>query len=103
MPTLPQLDEVFALLPDEPKGPVQRVGPQYRKPPTQRSGNVEQPSWLRGQWNKLFKPSTAANTGNAGVNTLRNGDRALIVAVNDSGNTGWVRFGRSGFEAVPMV
>jgi tRNA-splicing endonuclease subunit Sen54 len=34
---------------------------------------------------------------------LRNGDRALVVAVNDSGNTGWVRFGRSGFaEAAPM-
>jgi len=102
MPTLQQLDEVFRLLPDEPTGPVKRVGPQYdKKRPARNNAEAEKPAWWRAAWDKLFKPAPRSNTGN--VNTLRNGDRALIVAVNDSGNTGWVRFGRCGFEGVAMV
>ena len=37
------------------------------------------------------------------MGTLRNGDRALVVAVNDSGNTGWVRFGRTGFAEAAII
>lgn len=102
LPSLSQLEEVFDGLPDEMQGPTRRVGPQYQKPrPTkpspspQASSNIL-PSWLR------FGASSTPKAGNA-MGALRNGDRGLIVAVNDSGNTGWVRFGRTGFEAFPMV
>jgi tRNA-splicing endonuclease subunit Sen54 len=104
MPTLAQLDGIFRMLPDEPKGPVRRVGPQYdRKRPNNRPVEaVEQPSWWRKLLKKVFPQPQPSGNHNA-VNALRNGDRAFIVAVNDSGNTGWVRFGRTGFESVPMA
>lgn len=37
------------------------------------------------------------------MGALRNGDRGLVIAVNDSGNTGWVRFGRAGFAEALML
>lgn len=103
MPTLAQLDVIFRTLPEEPKGPVRRVGPQYeRKRPAYRSAEVTELSWWTKFWQKIFPQPQPSGGGNA-VNALRNGDRALIVAVNDSGNTGWVRFGRTGFESVAMA
>lgn len=77
LPTIHQLHEIFEESPDERKGPPQRHGPQYRP--------VGQP----GRTNPIAE--------------LRNGDRAFIVAVNDSGNAGWVRFGRTGFGGLAMV
>jgi tRNA-splicing endonuclease subunit Sen54 len=101
LPTLSQLSQVFDELPDEPKGPVKKLGPQYERPTTKRNYQ-DQPS-SGGLWHRLLslfqvqhnkpRPQTANPMG-----MLRNGDRALIVAVNDSGNTGWVRFGRTGFS-----
>jgi hypothetical protein len=35
--------------------------------------------------------------------TLKQGDRSLIVAINDGGNIGWTRLGRGGFEDQIMV
>lgn len=35
--------------------------------------------------------------------TLKQGDRSLIVAINDGGNIGWTRLGRGGFEDHVMV
>lgn len=79
LPTIHQLEEVFSELPDEHKGPPKRSGPQY--------GSVI---------------ATIAPRINP-IAELRNGDRAFIVAVNDSGNTGWVRFGRTGFAENAMI
>jgi tRNA-splicing endonuclease subunit Sen54 len=78
MPTIHQLTEIWDELPDEPKGPVQRKGPQYKQ-----------------FGDRPFRPNPMAE--------LRNGDRAFIVAVNDSGNTGWLRFGRTGFGEQVMI
>ncbi|CAK9779710.1 hypothetical protein CC85DRAFT_307904 [Cutaneotrichosporon oleaginosum] len=106
MPTLWQLNEVFHCLPDEPKGPPRRVGPQYenRRPHLQRVEEEEAPaSWFHRivPWLRVKAPMERQHSNP--MAEMRNGDRAFIVAVNDSGNTGWVRFGRSGFESFPMV
>jgi tRNA-splicing endonuclease subunit Sen54 len=77
LPSASQLEEVFDGLPDEPKGPIKKTGPQY-------------------------KPRSSPPFGSI-LGALRNGDRALIVAVNDSGNTGWVRFGRTGFASEAIM
>lgn len=77
LPSIQQLYEIFEESPEEHRGPVQRLGPQYRQ-----VGNP-------GRTNPIAE--------------LRNGDRAFIVAVNDSGNSGWVRFGRTGFAGLAMV
>lgn len=105
MPTLGQLEEIFEGLPDEPKGPPRRVGPQYenRRPQAKRPEKAETPP----PWYHRFLPWLQAKAPQERPSNpmaeMRNGDRAFIVAVNDSGNTGWVRFGRSGFEDFPMV
>lgn len=100
MPSLTQLSQVFDELPDEPKGPVKKVGPQYQRPESRFKRKDQTTSttlglsfdWLRRLYAGSPHVPVAPNMG-----SLRNGDRALIVAVNDSGNTGWVRFGRTGF------
>jgi tRNA-splicing endonuclease subunit Sen54 len=96
------------MLPDEPRGPTRRVGPQYeqKRRNVRPKTAVENSSsgafkWLPS-WLLRAKPAAPTPSGNA-LNSLRNGDRALIVAVNDSGNTGWVRFGRTGFENWAMM
>lgn len=104
LPTLRQLDEIFRILPDEPKGPPRRVGPQYenRRPQTKREEKEATPlpwhqrllPWLQPKPKEPYQNPMAA---------MRNGDRAIVVAVNDSGNSGWIRFGRSGFESFAMV
>jgi tRNA-splicing endonuclease subunit Sen54 len=106
MPTLRQLEEIFEGLPDEPKGPPRRVGPQYekRRPQTKRpeTEEVTAPWYHRVlPWLQVKAPQERQHSNP--MAEMRNGDRAFIVAVNDSGNTGWVRFGRSGFEGFPQV
>lgn len=107
-PTLQQLDEVFSMLPDEPTGVVARTGPQYNKPRVQTRTNADQRSTgLRSTFSRLLvklglKTEPAKRASNP-MGFLRNGDRALVVAVNDCGNTGWIRFGRSGFESIVMA
>ncbi|WWC85789.1 uncharacterized protein L201_000656 [Kwoniella dendrophila CBS 6074] len=122
-PTIQQLDEIFNLLPDEPKGPIKKVGPQYIKPPrpprptqNQNQQNKEQATsksmaYLHSVLNIIGLGSLIAmkkevkqnNTPFVNIPAIRNGDRAFVVAVNDSGNTGWIRFGRSGFaEYAPI-
>jgi tRNA-splicing endonuclease subunit Sen54 len=95
---------VFDELPDEPTGPVKKVGPQYgRKPPARPHNDPDRPSVSlleRLGWKRL--PPAPKPHGNP-MGALRNGDRALIVAVNDSGNTGWVRFGRTGFAGAVVM
>jgi tRNA-splicing endonuclease subunit Sen54 len=76
LPTIHQLHEVFEESPEEVRGPPRRLGPQYRP-------------------NTAVRPNPVAE--------LRNGDRGFIVAVNDSGNSGWIRFGRTGFADVAMI
>lgn len=95
------------MLPDEPKGPVRRIGPQYERKAGDKvarlAANRDCPS-LWDRFTRMIRPSTAEPARvSVPMNALRNGDRALIVAVNDSGNTGWVRFGRTGFESVEMA
>ena len=102
MPSLAQLSEVFDSLPDEPKGPVKKLGPQYQRP-TKPGPSRHTPAtgtrsiWDHARWFlKGHTPDQPQGNGNP-MAALRNGDRGLVVAVNDSGNTGWVRFGRTGF------
>ncbi|KAK4688042.1 tRNA-splicing endonuclease subunit Sen54, partial [Tremellales sp. Uapishka_1] len=112
MPSLRQLAEVFDQLPDEPKGPVKRLGPQYDRkprpskpaPPPGPSPRILSLAWFSQYLPYRYTPMAKPN-GNAGnpMGALRNGDRALIVAVNDSGNTGWVRFGRTGFSEYAVI
>ncbi|WVW81773.1 hypothetical protein I302_103770 [Kwoniella bestiolae CBS 10118] len=113
IPTIQQLDEIFNIVPDEPKGPVKKVGPQYVRPPrpprpanpNNKNNQTKPPTYLQailqrlGVSTKEDKPSTPF----VNIPAIRNGDRAFIVAVNDSGNTGWVRFGRSGFAEFAPV
>lgn len=105
LPTLRQLDDIFQNLPDEPKGPPRRIGPQYenRRPHARREEKEE----TQIPWYRRMLPWTPSEPLQEPYQNpmaaLRNGDRAIVVAVNDSGNTGWVRFGRSGFESFPMV
>lgn len=79
LPSLQHLDEVFPNLHDEPLCPTQRQGPQYAK-----STTTPEPkrNWMA---------------------SLRAGDRALVVAVNDNGNMGWVRFGRTAFSEYSLM
>jgi tRNA-splicing endonuclease subunit Sen54 len=106
MPTIHQLSEVFDTLPDEPKGPVKRLGPQYERrarprPQRDNASSDDQP------WYARLLPFLASKEEEKPyvnpMSTLRNGDRALVVAVNDSGNTGWVRFARSGFAEAAVM
>ena len=107
LPTIHQLGEVFEQLSDEPKGPVQKLGPQYQRKglskPNPRIQNTV--GWLQSLARLLGCQKTLSEhpiAGNA-MGRLRNGDKALIVAVNDSGNTGWVRFGRTGFAGAAVM
>ncbi|BEI98382.1 hypothetical protein CcaverHIS631_0306810 [Cutaneotrichosporon cavernicola] len=103
MPTLRQLEDIFEGLPDEPKGPPRRVGPQYENRRPNKGPEKEAP----GAWYYRFLPWLQTTPQEKPYTNpmaqMRNGDRAFIVAVNDSGNSGWIRFGRSGFEDFPMV
>ncbi|BEJ13623.1 hypothetical protein CspHIS471_0307970 [Cutaneotrichosporon sp. HIS471] len=103
MPTLRQLEDIFEGLPDEPKGPPRRVGPQYENRRPNKGPEKEAP----GAWYYRFLPWLQTTPQDKPYTNpmaqMRNGDRAFIVAVNDSGNSGWIRFGRSGFEDFPMV
>ncbi|WVF66049.1 hypothetical protein IAT40_000787 [Kwoniella sp. CBS 6097] len=117
LPTINQLSEIFETLPDEPKGPVKKVGPQYQRAPRPPRPQMN-PNANASSGPKHSTPPTISrkvfNTLGLGwlldpieikkevtpfinVPQLRNGDRAFVVAVNDSGNTGWIRFGRAGF------
>jgi len=104
MPTIHQLSEVFETLPDEPTGPIKRVGPQYahRNRPRPTNTQEEQVTWYERIFPFLASKEEAKPYVNP-MGALRNGDRALIVAVNDSGNTGWVRFGRTGFAEAAVM
>jgi len=104
LPTIHQLADVFDELPDEPEGPAKKLGPQYeRKPPNRNRPNADQrPRSLleRLGWSR---PAPEVRQSGNPMGALRNGDRALVVAVNDSGNTGWVRFGRTGFAGAAVM
>ncbi|WVN89267.1 uncharacterized protein L203_104486 [Cryptococcus depauperatus CBS 7841] len=110
LPNIHQLDEVYAMLPDEPTGPIKRQGPQYQRQPKLQSPKdqkqyeqpiscfqyiLEQVGWTR----KVAKPRAP----NINIGALRNGSRGFIVGVNDSGNNAWIRFGRTGFEEMPAM
>ncbi|WWD22493.1 hypothetical protein CI109_106986 [Kwoniella shandongensis] len=111
IPTIDQLTQVFDMLPDEPKGPIKRVGPQYErqakarpprvqnKPPQEKVSRIR--SWLSSFG--LIATATPTVAPNFNIGAVRNGDRAFIVAVNDSGNAGWVRFGRTGFAEAAVI
>jgi tRNA-splicing endonuclease subunit Sen54 len=104
MPSINQLTEVFESLPDEPKGPIRRVGPQYER----RARPKPNTATTKGRWYDRYLPAsfvkeTESKPYNNPMGALRNGDRAFIVAVNDSGNTGWVRFGRTGFAEAAVM
>ncbi|WWD08997.1 hypothetical protein V865_007112 [Kwoniella europaea PYCC6329] len=115
IPTIQQLDEIFHMVPDEPKGPVKKVGPQYIKPPrpprptnnnyNKKTNTSNSPNSYLQSFFKLIGLGKKEDDKPPFVNipAIRNGDRAFIVAVNDSGNTGWVRFGRSGFAEYAPV
>ncbi|KAL7424141.1 tRNA-splicing endonuclease subunit sen54 [Cryptotrichosporon argae] len=122
IPTLQQLAEIFDGLPDEPTGPVVKLGPQYVRPPrpprvlhkprpaeTSSSSRARFWAWAErvaprlAAWARTRAEPTRPLGANAAMGRLRNGDRALVVAVNDSGNTGWVRFGRAGFADYPVI
>ncbi|KAK8845542.1 hypothetical protein IAR55_006257 [Kwoniella newhampshirensis] len=112
IPTIDQLSQVFDMLPDEPKGPIKRVGPQYER---QAKARPPRPSQIKVLDDEVFSikswfirlglitsmPSNQIPTINIGA--LRNGDRGFVVAVNDSGNAGWVRFGRAGFAEAAVI
>ncbi|WVR03624.1 hypothetical protein IAU60_000617 [Kwoniella sp. DSM 27419] len=114
LPTINQLAEIFDKLPDEPKGPIKKVGPQYVRPPrparpSPQQGKAAAPPTLAQRafevmglgW--LLQPVKKEMTPFINLPELRNGDRAFIVAVNDSGNTGWIRFGRAGFADTLVI
>lgn len=103
MPTIHQLSEVFDSLPDEPKGPTKRLGPQYERRARPRANIQEKPkTWYERILPFLAKEPEQRPYVNP-MGALRNGDRALVVAVNDSGNNGWVRFGRTGFTEAAVM
>jgi tRNA-splicing endonuclease subunit Sen54 len=107
-PTIHQLNEVFDILPDEPKGPTRKLGPQYDRPQRTKPEVVEQPPSMFRRLAFWLRPvdvgSSRSKLGQGNfTGALRNGDRGLVVAVNDSGNTGWVRFGRSGFAEFALM
>ena len=108
MPTIHQLSEVFDTLPDEPKGPIKRVGPQYERKARPRPQDANSQGKQSAWYERLlpFLASAKESEQKPYVNpmgALRNGDRGLVVAVNDSGNTGWVRFGRTGFSEAAVI
>ena len=112
-PTLPQMEEIFPLLPSLPT-PTMRprtTGPPSAAnatpatslppppPPSPRGGILP---WLRS----LVSPAPSVPPPPPPVNTflaLKQGDRSLIVAVVDGGNVGWTRLGRGGFQEHVMV
>ena len=103
MPTIHQLSEIFETLPDEPVGPIKRVGPQYERRNRPRpTAQTKEVTWFERIFPFLASKQEEKPYNNP-MGALRNGDRALIVAVNDSGNTGWVRFGRSGFAEAAVM
>ncbi len=53
----------------------------------------------RLQPSKATAPTPQLNT----YATLKQGDRSLIIAINDGGNIGWSRLGRGGFSEQVMV
>ncbi|ORX34768.1 hypothetical protein BD324DRAFT_583229 [Kockovaella imperatae] len=85
LPSLEQLDEIFDSLPQEtdtrPRPVVDGV--------TAVTTTAQAPP----------QPNRPSPKGRS-VPSIRNGDRAFVVAVNDSGNQGWVRFGRTGFASI---
>lgn len=92
------------MLADEPTGPANRVGPQYNKPKAQsRPADGQDLPFYKQLLVSLGLTSAPPKRNPNPMGVLRNGDRALVVAVNDCGNTGWIRFGRSGFESISMV
>ncbi|OWT40784.1 tRNA-splicing endonuclease subunit Sen54 [Cryptococcus neoformans Bt1] len=112
LPTIHQLEEIYAMLPDEPKGPIKRYGPQYQRPPRpqvskpQTQTPAQIPSRLQSLlehmgWKQQAKTKPQAPSVNVGA--LRNGDRGFIVGVNDSGNNAWIRFGRTDFSQTPAI
>ena len=85
MPTSEQLADAFRNLPDTPLV-------------TRRDPGVSQSTATHtSQTTGAHVPKAAQFDSQQSVRAIRNGDRALIVAVNDSGNTGWIRFGRTQF------
>ncbi|ORY34221.1 hypothetical protein BCR39DRAFT_516853 [Naematelia encephala] len=106
LPNLHELAEVFDRLPEEPKGPTRKVGPQYSHGPVKAPsiGTSVADHRLFG-WLSLARRETlpVSRSNNNPIASLRNGDRGFIVAVNDSGNTGWIRFGRAGFGEYAML
>ncbi|ODN76174.1 hypothetical protein L202_06093 [Cryptococcus amylolentus CBS 6039] len=110
LPTIHQLEQIFESLPDEPKGPVKRTGPQYQRlPRPQFNKQPGQEPKLVSRWQSLFQrlglaqPKTDTKPPFINIGALRNGDRGFIVGVNDSGNNAWIRFGRTGFEEMPAI
>jgi tRNA-splicing endonuclease subunit Sen54 len=108
-PTLPQMTEVFDIVPEVPKPYLRRRAPPAGTPrpePTPASSTTAT-SWVPGWLKKVFgKNIMSKQDETPQVNTflsLKQGDRTIIVAVVDGGNVGWTRLGRGGFEEHLMV
>ncbi|KAI5449698.1 tRNA-splicing endonuclease subunit sen54 [Naganishia albida] len=107
-PTLPQMEEIFPVLPAL---PTPMVRPRGTAPPkagtTPAPAATPSPSFGR-RFLDFFhlgargKPAAAPPLVNTFL-ALKQGDRSLIVAVVDGGNVGWTRLGRGGFEEHVMV
>ena len=107
-PTLPQITEVFGLVPEVPVPYLRQRPPPPGAPkaePTPAPATTA--SWVPDWIGTLFGRRTEGKKGETPqVNTflsLKQGDRTIIVAVVDGGNVGWTRLGRGGFEDHSMV
>lgn len=107
-PTLPQMEEIFPVLPAL---PTPMVRPRGTAPP--KAGTTPAPAATpSSSFGRRFldffhlgargKPAAAPPLVNTFL-ALKQGDRSLIVAVVDGGNVGWTRLGRGGFEEHVMV
>ena len=127
VPTLPQMDEVFGIVPDVPTPYLRRrVNPPTEKIPlnasqvvgsktataTPDSGANLSPtkpskSNLLSWFSRLFVRAPAEDKEESPqVNTflsLKQGDKTITLAVVDGGNVGWTRLGRGGFGEHSMV
>ena len=86
----------MAILNDEPAASPRKIGPQYvRGKPDQKPETQNEEGTRKGR-------PMSSDIGRT-MASFRNGDRALVIAVNDCGNIGWVRYARTDYSAYPVV
>lgn len=106
-PTLPQMTEVFGIVPEVPTPYLRKRPPPPGAPtPEPTPAPSATPSWIPVWLGKMFGRQQGKKQDTPQVNTflsLKQGDRTIIVAVVDGGNVGWTRLGRGGFEDHVMV